>query len=83
MTRKKTPTLHDKIKAEVAAQMPQIETGIAVAMPNTTELKMQAIRDLSRAVSDLAKALASTNVNVRIENCNISGAKQAITWDMR
>lgn len=66
----KRPTIAEQVKAEVAKQMPKVETGVVIATPNTTEEKLRAICDLSAAVSNLSKALASTNVSVRVEGCN-------------
>ena len=67
---KKKPTLEERIKSEVAKQIPKVDVGMAVAIPSTTQEKMRAICELSSAINQLAKALNSTNVEVRIENCN-------------
>jgi hypothetical protein len=48
---------------------------IVVAIPNTTQLKMQAILNLSAAISELSKTLASNNEEVKIENCHIENSK--------
>ncbi len=51
---------------------------VTVALPNTTEKKMAAIEQLSRACYELAVALNSTNVTVQISNCTVVGAQTGI-----
>ena len=63
-------SIEEQVKQEVARQIPKVKTGMAIAIPNTVEQKMNAIRDLSRAVLNLSQALNSTHVNVRVENCH-------------
>ena len=46
---------------------------VNVAIPNTTELKLKAILDVSAAVRDVARALNSVNVQVTIANNVITG----------
>lgn len=50
---------------------------IVVAIPSTTESKMRAIVALCQAVSDLARTLNSTNVDVAIKDCVIHGSGRA------
>ena len=51
---------------------------VNVALPNTTESKMQAISNLSIAVLELSKALNSVNVLVSVCNNVISGTETGI-----
>lgn len=76
--KKPAPTIAEQVAAEVARQMPKAQIGLAVAMPNTTEKKMQAICELSSAINSLARALNSTNVEVQIENCEFANLNTGV-----
>jgi len=78
-TKETTSSVEELVKAEVERQIPKVETGLAVAMPNTVDEKMAAICHLSNAVQELARALASTNVHVRIEDCHFQNTGMQIT----
>jgi len=58
------------------------DTGITVAIPNTTEQKLEAILELSKAINSLAQALTSVNVQVDIKNCTINSCKTGIKVDL-
>lgn len=51
---------------------------VVVAVPNTTELKMRAILNVSDAILEVAKALNGVNVKVNISSCNFTDTKTAI-----
>lgn len=81
MTKKKPAkrkTMKEQIKEEVQLQVPKVVTGVAVALPNTIEQKMEAICDLAEAVGHLARALASTSIEIRITDCHISNVERGI-----
>lgn len=80
-SRKPRKSISDQVAEEVAKQIPKVETGMAVAMPNTVEEKMRAICDLASAVSSLAEAVASTNVNIRVENCSFQNHETGLHFD--
>ena len=66
------------IKEQIKEQMPKVDVGIAVAVPNTNEQKMDAICDLANAVSMLARALCSVNTKIEISDCHINNVNKAI-----
>lgn len=51
---------------------------LVVALPSTTELKMQAILKVSDAVLEVAKALNGVNVRVEIAGCVITNTETGI-----
>ena len=51
---------------------------VVVAIPNTTQQKMEAILALARSNESLARALESVNVNVRLEHLNISNTHTGV-----
>ncbi len=53
---------------------------VNVALPNTTNEKMEAIVNLSKAVLELSKAISSINTHVSISNNVISGSETAISF---
>lgn len=46
---------------------------VTVAIPNTSEKKMEAIATLARAMETLAKAIDGVNTNVTVMGCTITG----------
>lgn len=69
------------IEKEVEARVPKVEKGLAVAMPNTTRQKMDAICELSRAVSELATALNSVHTRVEVSHCNFQNHTYGIKFE--
>jgi len=58
----------------------EVKSGpINVAIPNTTKEKMEAIVALSHAITNLSKALISTQVDVTISNNTIHDADTGIS----
>lgn len=47
---------------------------VTVAIPNTSEKKMEAIVSLAAALKSLAETLNSTNIKVEVKDCHIVGA---------
>jgi hypothetical protein len=76
----KTPDLKKLVKEEVEAQIPKIDTGMVVALPNTTAEKMKAISDLAASIKSLAKSIESTNVELNIRDCNFQNHNTAIRF---
>lgn len=54
------------------------QPAINVAIPNTTEKKMEAISRLSEAMVELAKALNSTNVQCSIMNNSVTTVPNSV-----
>lgn len=79
-TRRKTvirPTddvMRQIAQEEIKKSLPVVDKGIAVAIPSTSQEKMMAIAHLCQAIQSLAQALSSTNVDVRVQGCNVTGA---------
>ena len=48
-----------------------------ITIPNTSEKKMEAIVNLSKAIKSLSIALTSTNIKVLVENCEFSSEGQS------
>jgi hypothetical protein len=56
-----------------------ISAPVVVALPNTTEKKMEAIAALARATEELAKALNSVNTNVTISDCSFENVATGVS----
>lgn len=52
---------------------------INVALPNTTQEKMEAIVNVSKAILELSKAINGVNTNITISNNNISAPSIGIS----
>lgn len=59
-------------------EIENVESNPIVINCNTTEQKMKAIVNLSKAIYELSKQLGSVNTTVSIANCNISNAEVGI-----
>ena len=71
-------TLTDQIAEEVAKQMPKVDVGVAVAVPSTVKEKMEAVVHLSKAISDLARTLNTTNLRVDVRDCTFNNTNRGL-----
>jgi hypothetical protein len=75
--RSNTPTTATEISANTITKT--VGSGINLCVPNTIPEKMEAIVNLSIAVVELSKALASVHLNATILNNTICGADCGIS----
>lgn len=67
------------MKDQIIGEKDSNEAAINVALPNTTQEKMEAIVNVSKAILELSRAINGVNTNITISNNIISSTSTGVS----